>query len=231
MSEDPGAPSVTQPTPAVPWYRWPTHQGRRLYRWTLSWAATPYAIPALFLLAFVEASFFPIPPDVLLLAMALGRPKRSLLYAGVCAAGSVSGAVLGWTIGVSLWASLGVHAECPEFAGGAYLFDYVPGFSCHKFEVVQGLYQGSAWWALFTAAFTPIPFKIFTIAAGVFRIDLVTLLAASAVGRSARFFLVAGLVYAFGPQVRGFIEKRFELLTLAFAVLLIGGFLVVRLAL
>ncbi|MFK7985784.1 MAG: YqaA family protein [Sandaracinaceae bacterium] len=212
-----------------PWYRWPGAQVRRLYDWTLSWAGSRYSAPALFLLAFVEASFFPIPPDVLLMPMCLGKPKRSLVYASICSVGSVSGAVLGWYIGVSLWASLGVATECPEFGGGAWLFEYLPGFSCHKFETVQGLYESNAWVALFTAAFTPIPFKIFTIAAGVFQISLVTLLAASAVGRSARFFLVAGLIYKFGPEVKRFIEKRFELLTIAFTVLLLGGFALFKL--
>lgn len=220
--------ALAAPSEPVPWYRWPTHQLRRLYAWTLSWANSRFAVPALALLAFVEASFFPIPPDVLLMAMCLGKPKRSLVYAAVCSAGSVSGAVLGWYIGVSLWASLGVPAECPEFGGGAWMFAYVPGFSCHKFETVQGLYHDNAWMALFTAAFTPIPFKIFTIAAGVFHVGLATLLAASAVGRSARFFLVAGLIWKFGPGVRRFIEKRFELLTLLFTALLVGGFVLVK---
>ncbi|MGE0785776.1 MAG: YqaA family protein [Sandaracinaceae bacterium] len=214
---------------AIPWYRWPTAQLRRLYAWTLSWAESRYAVPALAALAFVEASFFPIPPDVLLMAMALGKPKRALLYAAVCSVGSVAGAVLGYYIGVSLWASFGIPSACPEFGGGGALFDYVPSFSCANFERVQGLYRDNAWMALFTAAFTPIPFKVFTIAAGVFQVSLATLLAASAVGRSARFFMVAGLIWRFGPAVRGFIEKRFELLTIAFTVLLVGGFLALKL--
>ena len=214
--------------PSLPWYRWPTARVRRLYDWTLSWAETRYATPALALLAFVEASFFPIPPDVLLMAMALSRPKRAFLYATVCTVGSVLGAVLGWYIGVSLWASLGVFAECASFEGGALLFTYVPSFSCHNFEKVHGLYRDNAWMALFTAAFTPIPFKVFTIAAGVFQVGLATLLAASAVGRALRFFLVAGLIWKFGPAVRGFIEKRFERLTLVFTLLLVGGFVLLK---
>ncbi|HJL17276.1 MAG TPA: YqaA family protein [Sandaracinaceae bacterium LLY-WYZ-13_1] len=214
----------------IPWYRWPTDRLRRLYDWTLHWADTKYAVPALGILAFVEASFFPIPPDVLLMAMALGKPKKAFWFAGICTAGSVLGAILGWYIGVGLWHALGVFAECPEFGGGAWLFRYVPGFSCEKFATVQGLYEENALLYLFAAAFTPIPFKVFTIAAGVFRIALPTLLAASAVGRAGRFFLVAGLIHFFGPKVRVFIERRFELLTLVFTALLLGGFLLVKYA-
>ena len=213
----------------IPWYRWPAVQIRRLYDWTIHWAGSRFAAPALFLLAFVEASFFPIPPDVLLTAMCLGKPKRGLLYAAVCSVGSVSGAVLGWYIGMSLWSALGTSATCPEFEGGAWMFEHIPGFSCAQFSVVQELYRDNAWMALFTAAFTLIPFKVFTIAAGVFDVALGTLLFASAVGRSARFFLVAGLIYKFGPQVRSFIEKRLELVTLVFTVLLVGAFVALKL--
>ncbi len=217
----------TESTP-IPWYRWPTTRLRRLYDWTLSWADTRFAVPALFTLAFVEASFFPIPPDVLLMAMCLGKPKRALRYATVCTAGSVIGGLLGWTIGVQLWRTMGVFDGCPEFAGGGALFEYVPSFTCHNFDVVRQAYQSNAWMALFTAAFTPIPYKVFTIAAGVFQVAIPTLIGASAVGRGARFFLVAGMIYFFGPKVRTFIERRFELLTLVFTVLLIGGFVLIK---
>jgi len=216
---------------SVPWYRWPTTRLRRLYDWTLSWAETRYAVPALGILAFMEASFFPIPPDVLLMAMSLAKPKRSFLYATVCTIGSVLGAILGFYIGVSLWRSFGIFDGCPQFDGGAWLFSYVPSFTCANFAKVQGLYQDNAWMALFTAAFTPIPFKVFTIAAGVFRVALPVLLAASAVGRGLRFFGVAGLIFALGPRVRVFIERYFEWLTLAFTALLIGGFVLIKFAL
>jgi len=218
----------TSETVPVPWYRRPFLWLRRLYDWTLSWAETPYGAPALFVLAFVEASFFPIPPDVLLMALALSRPKRAFFYGLICTVGSVSGALLGWTIGVALWTSMGVSAGCPEFAGGAWLFDVVPGFSCERFAVVQGLYDDNAWLALFVSAFTPIPFKVFTIAAGVFQIPIPTLLAASFVGRAGRFMLVAGLIWRFGPPIKRFIEKRFELLTFVFTFLLVGGFLLLK---
>jgi membrane protein YqaA with SNARE-associated domain len=217
--------TVVDPAPvSIPWYRWPTTRLRKLYDWTLSWAGTRYAVPALAVLAFLEASFFPIPPDVLLMAMCLGKPKRAFQYAAVCTIGSVLGGLLGFYIGVSLWRTLGVFEGCPDYAGGAFLFQYVPGFSCEKFATVQHAYQDNAWLALFTAAFTPIPYKVFTIAAGVFQVALPTLIAASIVGRGARFTGVAALIYFFGPSVRTFIERRFELLTLVFTVLLVGGF-------
>ncbi|MCZ7684844.1 MAG: VTT domain-containing protein, partial [Sandaracinaceae bacterium] len=130
-----------------------------------------------------RASFFPIPPDVLLMAMSLGKPKRAFYYAAVCTAGSVLGGLLGFYIGVSLWRTLGVYDGCPGFEGGAFLFQYVPGFTCEQFAKVQELYQANAWLALFTAAFTPIPYKVFTIAAGVFQVAVPTLIFASVVGR------------------------------------------------
>lgn len=213
---------------AVPWFKRPLLWVRKLYDWTLSWAETPYGTPALFALAFVEASFFPIPPDVLLMALAMGRPRRAAWFAGICTAGSVLGAVLGWYIGLGLWGAMGTYAECPQFGGGGWMFDAVPGFTCDAFATVKQYYDDNAWMALFTAAFTPIPFKVFTIAAGVFQVSLVTLLAASVVGRGARFFGLGVLICFFGPQVKGFIEKRFELVTVVFAVLLVGGFVLVK---
>lgn len=212
----------------VPWFRKPFQWLRGLYDWTLQWAETPYGTPALFLLAFVEASFFPVPPDVLLMALALGHPRRALRFASVCTAGSVLGGVLGWYIGLGLWAGMGVPPACPEFGGGALLFEGIPGFSCEKFGTVADYYQDNAGMALFTAAFTPIPYKVFTIAAGVFHVSLPTLVIASVAGRGARFFGVAGLIRLFGPQVKSFIERRFELMTLLFTALLLGGFVLVK---
>jgi membrane protein YqaA with SNARE-associated domain len=227
-----GTGAMSEPTsPPIPWYRRPAWFLRRTYHWTLSWAETRYGTPALFVLAFIEASVFPIPPDVLLMALALSKPKRAFFFGAICTLGSVSGALLGWYIGYGLWASMGVHEICPEFAGGAWLFDHVPGFSCEKFGLVGDLYEDNAWMTLFTAAFTPIPYKVFTVAAGVFQISIGTLIAASIVGRGARFFLVAGLIWKFGPPIKQFIEKRFEIMTLAFTILLIGGFLLVKFAL
>lgn len=204
---------------------------RRVYDWTLSWANTPYGAPALFVLAFVESSFFLVPPDVLLIPLCLERRRRALMYAALCTAGSVSGAVLGWYIGASLWQGLGEFAECPQYGGGAWLFEHVPGFSCKGFAFVDGAYKDNAYQSLFMAGFTPIPFKIFTIAAGVVQLSLTTLIIGSTIGRASRFFLVAGLIYYFGPPVKKFIEERFELISLVGGALLVGGFVLIKLLL
>ncbi len=118
---------------------------KRLYHWVLHWAETPYGTPALFLLAVAESSFFPIPPDVLLIALALGRPKKSFLFAAVCSIGSVLGGILGYCIGWFLWEQ--VHP---------FFVSYV--FSQQVFDTVQDLYQTHAFWTVFTAGFTPIPY-------------------------------------------------------------------------
>lgn len=190
---------------------------KRLYLWVLHWADTKYGTPALAGISFAESSFFPIPPDVLQIALSVGKPKRSFFYAAVSAAASVAGGVLGWAIGAFLW-----HA-----VEGA-MFSYVPGFTPEAFGHVQQLYLGSAFLAIVTAAFTPIPFKVFTIASGVFGVPLATLVIASAIGRSGRFFLVASVIYVFGPTVRSFLDRYLEWITIGLFVLLVGGFYAVR---
>jgi membrane protein YqaA with SNARE-associated domain len=193
------------------------HWLKRLYLWVLHWAETPYGTPALFGISFAESSFFPIPPDVLQIALSVSRPKRSFFYAAVNAIGSVLGGIAGWLIGWGLWASV-----------DQFFFQVVPGFTPDNFAFVQSKYAENAFLAIFAAAFTPIPFKVFTIAAGVFQIPLGVLILASALGRSARFFAVAALIYVFGPSVKNLIDKYFELATCLFLVLLIGGFVAIK---
>jgi membrane protein YqaA with SNARE-associated domain len=190
------------------WIRW-------LYDWVLHWAETPYSVPALVGLAFAESSFFPIPPDVLLIAMCLSLPKRSLWFAAVCSAASVAGGAFGYLIGWVLWEQV-----------SGFFFQFV--FSEQLFNLVGEKYNENAFWAVFTAGLTPIPYKVFTIAAGVFEVDFSEFMIASVLGRSARFFAVAGLIRVFGPPIRTFIDRYFNLLSIAFVVLLFGGFLVVR---
>ena len=190
---------------------------KSLYLWVLHWAETPYGTPALFGLSFAESSFFPIPPDVLQIALSVSKPRRSFYYALVSGLGSVAGAVLGWYIGYALWARL-----------DDFFYNYVPGCSAENFEAVRVRYELWGFWAILGAAFTPIPFKVFTIAAGVFDISLVVLLAASSVGRFARFFAVAVCIYFFGPNIKAVLDKYFGLATLVFFVLLVGGFVVIR---
>ncbi|RIK84841.1 MAG: cytochrome B [Planctomycetota bacterium] len=190
---------------------------RRMYDWVLSWADTPYGTPALAAISFAESSFFPIPPDVLQIALSVSKPQRSFFYAAVSAAASVAGGVLGWVIGAALW-----HAV------GDFFFAHIPGFTPENFELVREKYRENAFIAIFAAAFTPIPFKVFTIAAGVFDVSLGVLLIASALGRSARFFLVAATIRIFGPTVRELLERYFELATVVLGVLLIAGFLAIK---
>lgn len=189
---------------------------RRLYHWVLSWADRPGGPAALFGIAVAEASFFPIPPDVLLIPLAIGKPRRSWWFAGLCTAGSVVGAAGGYAIGAGLY----------EAVGEPILQFY--GYSA-EYEELGRLYDRNLVLTLGTAGFTPIPFKVFTIAAGGFGVAVPAFLAVSTVSRGARFFLVAGLIRAFGPQIRGFIERHFNWLSLAVAALIVGGFLVLGL--
>lgn len=172
----------------------------------------------MFVLAFVESSFFPIPPDVLLLALAFGRPRRAFKYALVCTAGSVLGGMLGYAIGLGLWNVV-----------GDFFLAYI--VSPKAFEAVGQLYETHTFWAVFTAGFTPIPYKVFTIAAGVFQIPFAGFLVASFLGRAGRFFLVAALIFFFGERVRGLVEKHFGLATILFTIALIGGFVLIKMVL
>jgi membrane protein YqaA with SNARE-associated domain len=193
------------------------HLLKRLYNWVLHWAETPYGTPALFVISFAESSFFPIPPDVLQIALSISKPRRSFYYASVSAVASVLGGILGWVIGIALWAVL-----------RDFFFRYVPGFSHENFEHVSKLYHDNAFLAIFTAAFTPIPYKVFTIAAGVFEVSLGVLIAASVLGRSGRFFFVGTCIFFFGPGVKSLIEKYFELATILLLALGVAGFLAIK---
>lgn len=186
---------------------------KKLYEWVLSWAHSPYALTALFVLAFAESSFFPIPPDVLLIALALAKPQLSIYYATICTAGSVSGAMFGYIIGYAFWQAV-----------GEYFFAYIPGFTRELFAQVCTSYEQNSSLIVFTAAFTPIPYKVFTITAGVSKITLAPFLLASIFGRGARFFLVGILFKKFGPTVKSYIDKYFNLLTILVVVIYIVAF-------
>ena len=193
------------------WFMYPSVWIRNLYKWVIHWAGTPYAIFALFLLAVAESSCFPIPPDVLLIAMAFSVPTRAFYYAAICSAGSVLGGILGYFIGLFLWGVV-----------GEFFLTHI--MSEKLFSAVTAKYQLHSFWIVFTAAFTPIPYKIFTVTAGVMKINFTGFVIASLIGRSMRFFLVATLLYFFGDKAKKFIEKYFEWITLAFAALLFLGF-------
>lgn len=187
---------------------------RRLYHWVIGWADRPGGPAALTVIAFAESSFFPIPPDVLLIPLSLGRPSRALWFATLCTIGSVTGAMFGYLIGATLYQSIAVPIL--EFYG---LTD--------QYATIGRMYQENLLLSLGTAGFTPIPFKVFTIAAGGFGVSFPAFVAVSAVSRGARFFLVAGLITLFGERIRGFIERYFNLLTILFVIALVGGFLAV----
>lgn len=186
------------------WVRW-------LYEWTISWAGTPHGTAALGVIAFAESSFFPVPPDVLLIALSLGRPDLAFWYASVSTAGSVVGGVAGYAIG---------------YWGGRPIVAWLFGPS--KLELVHRYFQKYEAWAVGIAGFTPIPYKVFTIGAGVFYVNFRVFVLVSALSRGARFFLVAALLFWFGPPIREFIEQHFEGLTILLVAGIIGGFLALR---
>ena len=191
---------------------------RRLYHWVLSWAEHPQGTWALFALAFAESSFFPIPPDVLLIALCLGRPRRAPWFALVCTVGSVLGGLAGYAIGMGLYESVG--RPILEFYG-----------LTERYAEVQDLYRRFDVWAVGIAGLTPIPYKVFTVTAGAFGISLPGFVVASIVGRGLRFGIVAALLRIWGEPAREFIDRHLGILTILFAVLLVGGFVLVRVAL
>ena len=253
------------PLPVPGW-----HLHRRLYDWVLHWADTPYGGPALFVMAFAESSFFPIPPDVLLAPLVLGNRRKWFGYALACSLASLLGGMLGYLIGSFAW----------QAVGGVF-HDYVPGFRrdtvllldgseieglidaesvkvalplmeeqvqypaiitdtagrrhqltelgirrvrVGAFSKAGGLYSTYDFWIVFIAGFTPLPYKVITISAGVFGINFPVFLVASAVSRAARFFLVAGLIGICGEWIKPKIDRYFNLLCILFVILLVGGF-------
>lgn len=189
----------------------------RLYRWVLHWAYTPYGGRALGALSFAESSFFPIPPDPLLLALALGRPKRAYVFAAIATAASVAGGVAAYLIGAAAWG-----------ATQDFFFQWVPGVTPESFDRVGGLYDRYSFWAVFLAGLTPLPYKVFTLSAGVFGINPVIFVVASALSRGLRFTVLAALIHRWGESIGGFIERRFALLTWAFGALVVLGFVVIE---
>lgn len=197
---------------------------RRLYDWMLHWADTKYGAVALFLLAFAESSFFPIPPDALLIALVLGARAKAFKFALNCTIASVLGALLGYAIGYFIW--WGPDGNFSWLAD--FFFRNIPSFSHELFYDVKKMYDQYDFWIVFTAGFTPIPYKVFTVTGGAFQIDLVMFILASLISRASRFFLVAFLLWKFGERIKTFIDKHFDWLAIVFTVLLIGGFVLVK---
>lgn len=191
---------------------------RRLYDICMEWISGKYGVWALFFIAFIESSFFPLPPDIFLIAMCVALPAMSFRYAAICSVGSVLGGALGY--GLGFWFMDGIGMTIIDWYG---LSD--------KYGMVQQYFKDYDVWIVGTAGFTPIPYKLFTITAGFVHSNFVTFMIVSLVARSARFFLVAGLIWKFGPQIKKFIDKYFNILSIAFVVLLAAGFLLIKLVL
>ncbi len=181
-----------------------------LLYWVEGLAQHPHAGWMLFVLAFAESSFFPIPPDVLLIPLCLGDPSQALWFAFLCSLGSVLGGIAGYAIG---------------FWGGRPLIYKM--FSEGKIKAVERYYDRWNAWATGIAGLTPIPYKVFTLSGGAFAINFKVFVIASVVARSLRFFTVAGLIYLYGEPIQAFIDKYLNLLSIAFVVLLLAGFLLI----
>lgn len=205
----------TPPSEAMQRARETKNPFRKLYFWTLHWADTRYAIPALFGLSFIESSFFPIPPDVLLMAICFSAPKRWLAAAFWCTVASVLGGVLGYYIGWGLYETIG--QPIVRFYHGEEVM-----------ASVEQWYAEYGFLGVLIAAISPIPYKVFTIASGVLNFDLWQLVIASVIGRGVRFFAVAGLIRACGPTIKPFLEKNFELAMGLMIVVGVLGFLAIK---
>lgn len=188
---------------------------RRLYDWTLSLAQSPQALWALALVAFIESSVFPIPPDILMIPLIIARPREAFKIAGIATAASVAGGFLGYWIGYGAFESIG--RPVLEFYGKDAYFD----------EFAAKYNEWGAW-AVLIAGVTPFPYKVITILSGATGLSLPVFVLASVVARALRFFVVAALLWKFGAPIRDFIERRLGLVFVLFVVLLFGGFYVVK---
>ncbi|MFC4173864.1 YqaA family protein [Microvirga sp. GCM10011540] len=188
---------------------------RRLYDWTLSLAARPSAPYALAAVSFAESSFFPVPPDVMLVPMMLARPDRAWTYALICTVTSVLGGVVGYLIGLFLYDSI-----------GAWLFQ-VYGLT-EGAETFRQSYAEYGHWVILLKGLTPIPYKLVTITSGFASYSLFWFVVLSVVTRGARFFFIALLMTRFGPVIKGMIDRHFNLIAGLAIVALVGGFVAFR---
>lgn len=196
-------------------FRWPRIQIKRLYAWVVGWAEKKQATKALAAISFAESSFFPIPPDPLLIALTTVKPRKYLRFALICTVASVVGGIFGYLIGIGLFESIGVRI--------------IDAYHLHEeFEILGRRYDENAFITIFTAAFTPIPYKLITIAAGVFHVNFIAFILASVIGRGGRFFMVATLMHHFGKRYKDKIEKYIDLLSLAFVALMILGIVALK---
>lgn len=187
---------------------------KRTYDWVLSFAKKPYAVWMLFFFSFVESSFFPIPPDVLLIPLVIANPKKTFKYVSVCTIGSVLGGIFGYLIGAFFMDTIGI--KIISFYNAEEYFKYV-SYLFNKYGV----------WAVGVAGLTPIPYKIFTIASGAFNFNLFSFTLTSFIARGLRFAIEGLLLYVYGEKIRIFIEKYFNFLTIVFVLLLVLGYVII----
>ncbi len=190
---------------------------RRVYDWVLAWAETPSGPTALGVLSAAEASFFPIPPDPLLMALCLGATKKAFRFATITTVASVLGGIVGYFLGASAWQAL-----------EGFFYQYVPGVTPQSFESIRAFYERWDFWAVFLAGLTPMPYKVFTLSAGVFSINFPVFILASVLSRGLRFYAEAALIYRFGPPIAKFIDRYFNLLAGLFGILIVLGFMVIE---
>ena len=184
---------------------------RSLFNWTLSLAQSPHALWALAIVAFIESSFFPIPPDIIIIPMIIAAPRRAFLIASIATSASVLGGLFGYYIGAVFFETVGQP-----------IFDFY-GKSASVAEFSEKFNAYGAW-AVLVAGITPFPFKVVTIMSGVTSLSLPVFIVSAIIARALRFFIVAALLWKFGAPIRDFIERRLGLMFSLFCVLLIGGF-------
>ena len=188
---------------------------RRLYDWTIHLSGKRHAPWALGAVSFAESSFFPLPPDIVLIPMVLAQRQKAWIYATICTIASVIGGIFGYAIGYFLFDTVGSYI--------LNLYGYQEAF-----QSFAARYNEFGVWIVLIAGITPFPYKVITIASGVTQLNFFVFMLASVVARGARFYAVAGLLWWFGEPIRAFIDRYFGLLTIVFMALLFGGFLAVR---
>lgn len=189
---------------------------RKLYNWVLSWSGSKWGWLALFFMAIFEASWFPLPPDILLIALCIGATRKSFKFATICLLGSVIGASLAYAIGHLAW----ITSSGEPTAFAQFFYDHV--FSQATFNNVSEIYKEWDFVAVFTAGFSPLPFKIFTIAGGMCEINFPMFIIATFIARGLRFFLIAWLIWKYGAPIKSFIDKYLNLLATLLVVILVG---------
>ena len=190
---------------------------RGLYDWVLRWGESRYGLWVLFFCAFLESIFFPIPPDPILVGLCLSKPLKSFYYGMICTLGSVLGGIVGYGLGWGFW---GLFQD--------FFYEYIPGFNEGVFEEVKAKYDLYNFWIVFVGGFTPIPYKVITITAGLFGVNFLIFMVGSILSRGVRFFLLGWSIWKYGDRMKGLIDRYFNLLTVIFLILLVGFYFIFK---